>query len=202
MNVKVILALLGVSVLFNIILFIVVGVYIGGKPKSIGWISKASCFVKPNPVLNSTLGEKYPIEGTVSLSEQANSNLMVSINLRGFNGSSEGQMHGFHVHDKGDIVTNGCNSAGGHYNPEGKTHGDISDKVRHVGDWGNVEIGKDGILQKSFQDSLAKLNGNFAIIGRAIVIHELPDDLGKMNNEGSMKTGNAGRRLACCVIVT
>ena len=31
-----------------------------------------------------------------------------------------------------------CKSTGGHYNPEGVTHGAPGDDVRHVGDLGNV----------------------------------------------------------------
>ena len=42
--------------------------------------------------------------------------------------------------------------------------------------------------------------GDDHIIGRAIVVHGGEDDLGDGGDEGSKANGNAGPRVACCVI--
>jgi len=108
--------------------------------------------------------------------------------------------HGFHVHQLGDL-SDGCKSAGPHFNPFGKTHGAPSDSNRHVGDLGNVEVKTDGEeIEINITDALVSLVGQHSVIGRSIVVHEKEDDLGKGGNEESLKTGNAGGRVACGVI--
>ena len=45
------------------------------------------------------------------------------------------------------------------------------------------------------------LVGDRSVVGRGIVIHKDTDDLGRGGDAESLKTGNAGDRLACGVIV-
>ncbi len=107
--------------------------------------------------------------------------------------------HGFHIHEFGDLGNN-CISAGAHFNPASQLHNGPSDSTRHVGDLGNIVAPAGGYATIYLQDSQASLNGRNSIIGRAVVIHEKPDDLGKGCNDESRKTGNAGTSLACGVI--
>uniref|UniRef100_A0AC34Q4K2 Superoxide dismutase [Cu-Zn] n=1 Tax=Panagrolaimus sp. JU765 TaxID=591449 RepID=A0AC34Q4K2_9BILA len=107
--------------------------------------------------------------------------------------------HGFHVHQFADL-SNNCLNAGGHFNPHGKQHGAPTDDDRHVGDLGNIEAS--GVPATTFQmaDKIIALSGENNIIGRAIVIHQGEDDLGRGNQPDSKTTGHAGARYACGVI--
>ena len=105
--------------------------------------------------------------------------------------------HGFHIHEFGDM-SDGCKSMGAHYNPDNVNHGDLMEG--HVGDLGNIEADEDGKADFSIKASRVDLIGDRSVVGRGIVVHADPDDLGKGGDEESLKTGNAGDRLACGVI--
>jgi len=107
--------------------------------------------------------------------------------------------HGFHIHQLGDME-HGCKSMKGHFNPYQIRHGGPEDTYRHVGDLGNIIAGDDGVAIIEMEDSQLSLNGLNNIIGRGLVIHAGRDDMGKGGDEGSLKTGNAGGRVACAVI--
>ncbi|KAK9513078.1 hypothetical protein O3M35_001349 [Rhynocoris fuscipes] len=115
-------------------------------------------------------------------------------------GLNEG-MHGFHVHEKGDL-TSGCASTGSHFNPYNKNHGGPNDADRHVGDLGNIAANSAGVAVISMSDNVIQLDGPNSIIGRAIVVHADQDDLGKGGYTDSLTTGHAGARLACGIIGT
>ncbi|MCS4558911.1 superoxide dismutase family protein, partial [Shewanella sp. C32] len=65
---------------------------------------------------------------------------------------------------------------------------------------GNVNVGDDGTVSFTITDSQIPLTGPNNIIGRAVVVHADPDDLGKGGHELSKTTGNAGGRVACGII--
>ena len=106
---------------------------------------------------------------------------------------------GFHIHEKGNLME-GCSSLCSHFNPDKKTHGHLNHKEAHAGDLGNIVINKEGKLKKTIISNFLKNSGKYNIIGRSVVIHDKADDLGKGGDEESLKTGNAGARIACGVI--
>ncbi|GFZ21854.1 copper/zinc superoxide dismutase 1 [Actinidia rufa] len=130
------------------------------------------------------------VSGTVYFFQEGDGPTTVTGNLCGLKPG----LHGFHVHALGD-TTNGCMSTGPHYNPASKEHGAPGDENRHAGDLGNVEVGEDGMLfldarplskgaaTFTIVDKQIPLCGPHSIIGRAVVVHADPDDLGKGNKK-------------------
>ncbi|XP_038890445.1 superoxide dismutase [Cu-Zn] 1-like isoform X1 [Benincasa hispida] len=166
--------------------------------------------VKAVAVLESNRG----VSGTVFFSQNDNGPTTVTGNISGLKAG----LHGFHVHAFGD-TTNGCLSTGPHFNPEGKDHGAPHDENRHVGDLGNLVAGDDGLFSAipqcfsfsplsktlgtatfSIVDKQISLVGPNSVLGRSIVVHADPDDLGRGQTELSLTTGNAGERIGCGVI--
>jgi len=102
----------------------------------------------------------------------------------------------FHIHETGtcDHQT-GHESAGGHFNPDGREHGFKTANGPHAGDMPNQYVGADGVLRAQvFNDRVSLGDGENGISGRALMVHAKADDY------ESQPSGAAGDRLACGVI--
>ena len=135
--------------------------------------------------------------GTVTFLQGPDGRVTVRVRARGV---APGP-HGFHIHALGDL-TQGCVSAGGHFNPASAEHGGPADAVRHAGDLGNVEADKDGIIDATIVDAGISLlpGAPTCVVGRSCVLHADADDLGRGGHADSKTTGHAGARIACGVI--
>ncbi|XP_042381836.1 superoxide dismutase [Cu-Zn], chloroplastic-like isoform X1 [Zingiber officinale] len=132
------------------------------------------------------------VEGVVTLVQENDGPTIVNVRVTGLTPG----LHGFHLHEYGD-TTNGCISTGAHFNPNKMTHGAPEDEIRHAGDLGNIVADFEGVAEATIVDKQIPLSGPNSVVGRAFVVHELEDDLGKGGHELSLTTGNAGGRLAC-----
>ncbi|MGC4092897.1 MAG: superoxide dismutase family protein [Polyangiaceae bacterium] len=102
---------------------------------------------------------------------------------------------GIHVHEKPDCSDIPNKSMGEHFAPDVKTHGLPEGGPHHLGDLGNIEIGKNGNAHLEFLALHANLKDSdpLSFIGRAIVIHEGDD-------KGTQPSGGSGKPIACAVI--
>ena len=153
---------------------------------------------KNNNIKAIAVFDSKKIKGKVLFTENlANNTIIIDVNIEGL---KKNALHGFHVHEAGDL-SDECMSMCSHFNPYNKLHGCPGNKERHVGDLGNLKTDSNGCANYRMIDDVIKLRGVKAnIIGRGLIIHADEDDCGKGENPESLKTGNAGKRIACAVI--
>ncbi|XP_005485028.1 extracellular superoxide dismutase [Cu-Zn] [Zonotrichia albicollis] len=150
----------------------------------------ATCEMKPSSKIDA---DKPQVTGQVLFRQSYSyGRLEALFYLDGFPLDNNQSSRAIHIHELGDL-SNGCDSTGGHYNPFRVNH------PRHPGDFGNF-LPKEGKIRKYKTNLSATVFGPYSIMGRSVVIHEQEDDMGKGNNKASLENGNAGKRLACCVI--
>ena len=103
--------------------------------------------------------------------------------------------HGVHLHQYGDCTASDASSAGPHWNPENHLHGAPTD-TSHLGDLGNLHVDASGRGLLVFSSAAFSMGDGteFDIVGRALVIKELPDDL------TTQPSGNSGLRIGCGVV--
>ena len=145
-------------------------------------VTKATC------VMHATAGNET-VKGVVKFT-QAEGGVMIEARIEGLKPG----LHGFHVHEWGDLDCLDGMCTGGHFNPTAEAHGGPDAPIRHAGDLGNLEADASGVAVYKRLDTRLKLNGADGILGRGLVIHANPDDF------TTQPTGNAGARLATGVI--
>jgi Cu-Zn family superoxide dismutase len=103
-------------------------------------------------------------------------------------------LHGIHIHEYGDCSSPDGESAGPHFNPLNHPHG-APGEASHAGDLGNVEADAKGMARLSIDVPQISVDTEpMGIVGRAVIVHEMADDL------HTQPSGNSGARLACAVI--
>ncbi|KAL3088812.1 hypothetical protein niasHT_023160 [Heterodera trifolii] len=141
----------------------------------------------------------YNVKGTVTFTQnRRDDRVMISGDI-----SLPSGKHGLHIHEFGNI-SDGCLGIGGHFNPMGEKHGGPKDWERHVGDLGNIDCWSSFSTRVELSDRFVSLFDDVTnVIGRALVVHQFQDDLGRGVGDKaaeSKRTGNAGDAIAWGVI--
>lgn len=120
---------------------------------------------------------------------QTPAGVLIHLNVSGLPAD---QWVAFHIHETGtcDAATH-HESAGGHFNPTGASHGYLAEGGPHAGDMPNQMTRPDGTIEAEVLNPAVTLA---AIVGRSLMIHAGADDY------QSQPSGAAGDRLACAPI--
>ena len=134
------------------------------------------------------------VQGEVVFSEKNNIVSMVST----VSGLTPGT-HAIHIHMKSDCSSDDGKSAGGHWNPMSRKHGEWGDSEGyHKGDIGNFIADSNGKAIVKFsteQWCIECYDENKNIIGKAVIIQQGEDDM------TSQPSGAAGSRISCAGII-
>ena len=145
-----------------------------------------------NASLTSAAGSS--VKGNLTLMNEG-----TAVSIRGdIAGLAPGKEHGFHIHEVGQCSLPDFKSAGEHFNPTKDPHGGPQSTARHLGDIPNAKADQNGratidisVKGITLEDKDGAPN---QILGKALVVHALPDDY------KTQPSGGSGDRIACGVI--
>jgi Cu-Zn family superoxide dismutase len=154
-------------------------------PKGGAAVTAAICILRPTAATGTN-----NVAGTIFLNQTSATG---PTTIWGTITGLDGNPHGFHIHEFGDVSNVNGTAAGAHYNPLGNNHGIPPFADRHIGDMGNIFYYVAATASYNYTNDIISLTGDYSVLGHTIIVHSAADDCGQ-------PTGNAGVRLAQCVI--
>lgn len=139
------------------------------QPDAAAWINGNA----QNPDLNGMVKFYYTTYGGILIEAQI-------FGLPNVEMPSASNFYAMHIHESGDC-SDAFDHTGMHYNPQGTMHPD------HAGDMLPL-LGIQGYAFSVFYDKRFSIE---EIIGKAVIIHEKPDDF------TSQPSGNSGAKIGC-----
>ena len=137
-------------------------------------------FKRPQAIALIKGGNSAPtVIGIVKFYQKQNCVLVVA-DIKGLP-HTDTNFFGFHIHEGTDCGGTDFSDAKGHYNPKGNPH------PKHAGDMPPLML-CGNMAHLSFMTDRFKVTD---IIGRTVVIHNMPDDF------TSQPSGNSGEKIAC-----
>ena len=138
------------------------------------------CFNKPQAIAIINAKNTAPtLRGTVKFYQKQNCVLVVA-NIKGLPRTDTG-FFGFHIHEGDSCDGINFSDSKGHYNPKGNPH------PQHAGDLPPLMLCGNTAHLSFITDRFNVTD----IIGRTVVIHDMPDDF------TSQPSGNSGQKIAC-----
>lgn len=134
------------------------------------------------------------VKGEVTFTEKDGEVIMVAT----LSGLTEGE-HAIHIHETADCTSADGKSAGGHWNPTFKPHGEWGAETGyHRGDIGNFMADADGNAKVEFSTDewcISCEDETMNILGKGVIVHQGVDDF------TSQPSGDAGARVSCAGII-
>ncbi len=153
---------------------------------------KKESFQEPSAICQINPANGTSVRGEVKFF-QKNNKVTINVEVQGL---SYG-LHAIHIHEFGDCSSFDAKSAGGHWNPNNKKHGEWGSESHHKGDIANLFADSSGNSSLKFETDLWCLgckDESYNILGKSIIIHQGLDDF------HSQPSGNAGKRIGCGII--
>eukprot|EP00324_Dicrateria_rotunda_P002983 CAMPEP_0206154060 /NCGR_PEP_ID=MMETSP1474-20131121/1078_1 /ASSEMBLY_ACC=CAM_ASM_001110 /TAXON_ID=97495 /ORGANISM="Imantonia sp., Strain RCC918" /LENGTH=416 /DNA_ID=CAMNT_0053552101 /DNA_START=43 /DNA_END=1293 /DNA_ORIENTATION=- len=141
-------------------------------------------------VIKPTTNTANNIQGTVTFTENGN-NVDVTVSLTGLSGL--GDSLGIHIHTYGDASDPSGSAFGGHWVGAGsEQHGcPESTSLRHEGDTGSWNV-VNGVISQTKTLDLISLSGSNSVIGRGVILHDIPDPCDSSSTGGRIGFGVIG----------